>query len=212
MCPKFKPVLPTCNNYISKPRYFYLQFWADTADSRSNSFQCSIQIRWVFLMSRQGKVRLAKWFESFTEIERNEVMRDVQNLVLPRSSKMCNVVDRKQSKIVYKRYASLFFIACIDQDDNELITMELLHLFVECLDTYFGNVCELDIIFNFTRAYWILNEIFSAGELLEPNKASILSAVYSKDAAAEPVPEFPPKNPGANQITPPAHNLQQRRY
>jgi hypothetical protein len=35
---------------------------------------------------------------------------------------------------VYKRYASLFFIACVDRTDNELITLEQIHLFVEILD------------------------------------------------------------------------------
>lgn len=43
------------------------------------------------------------------------------------------------------RYASLFFIACVDNTDNELITLEKIHLFVEILDRYFGNVsCHLD--------------------------------------------------------------------
>jgi AP-1 complex subunit sigma 1/2 len=38
------------------------------------------------------------------------------------------------------RYASLYFIACVDPDDNELIILEQIHLFVEVLDRYFGNV------------------------------------------------------------------------
>ena len=46
-------------------------------------------------------------------------------------------------------YFSLFvWIA----EDNELITLEMIHLYVEVLDRYFGNVCELDIIFNFHKA------------------------------------------------------------
>lgn len=71
------------------------------------------------------------------------------------------------------RYASLFFVACIDQDDNELITLEKIHLFVEVLDRYFGNVCELDIIFNFHKAYYILDELFIGGELQVPSGGSM---------------------------------------
>ncbi len=41
----------------------------------------------------------------------------------------------------------------IDSSDNELITLELVHHFVEVLDRYFGNVCELDLIFNFHKVY-----------------------------------------------------------
>jgi hypothetical protein len=40
------------------------------------------------------------------------------------------------------RYASLFFVASVSKDDNELITLEMIHLFVEVLDRYFGNVSE----------------------------------------------------------------------
>jgi hypothetical protein len=35
--------------------------------------------------------------------------------------------------------------------------------FVEVLDRYFQNVCELDLIFNFHKAYYILDELLVAG-------------------------------------------------
>ena len=38
------------------------------------------------------------------------------------------------------RYASLYFCAAIEQDDNELITLEIIHRYVELLDKYFGSV------------------------------------------------------------------------
>lgn len=41
------------------------------------------------------------------------------------------------------RYASLFFVAGINQDDNELITLEIIHRYVEILDRYFGNVSRV---------------------------------------------------------------------
>jgi len=39
-----------------------------------------------------------------------------------------------------RSYASLYFIACTDGEDNELITLEVIHHYVEILDKYFGNV------------------------------------------------------------------------
>ena len=42
-------------------------------------------------------------------------------------------------KIVYRRYAGLFFSMCIDVTDNELTSLEAIHLFVEILDHYFSN-------------------------------------------------------------------------
>lgn len=57
----------------------------------------------------------------------------------------------KTHKVVYRRYAGLFFSMCIDTIDNELMSLEAIHLFVEILDHYFSNVCELDLVFNFHK-------------------------------------------------------------
>lgn len=50
------------------------------------------------------------------------------------------------------RYASLYFCMCIDQDDNELEVLEIIHHYVEILDRYFGSVSKLkpvDTLFSF---------------------------------------------------------------
>lgn len=86
-------------------------------------------------------------------------------MVLSRQQKQCNFLDWRDLKVIYKRYASLYFIACVDTTDNELIVLETIHHFVEVLDRYFGNVCELDLIFNFHKAYHILDELMMSGEL-----------------------------------------------
>ena len=80
--------------------------------------------------------------------------KKVNQLVITRHPKMCNFLDYKDYKIVYKRYASLYFITVVDKDHNELIVLELMQMFVETLDKYFGNVCELDLIFNFHKVFF----------------------------------------------------------
>lgn len=54
-------------------------------------------------------------------------------------------------KVIYRRYAGLFFSMCVDITDNELAYLESIHLFVEILDHFFSNVCELDLVFNFHK-------------------------------------------------------------
>lgn len=84
--------------------------------------------------------------------------------------------------MVYRRYASLFFVAGIDSSDNELITLEIVHRYVEQMDKYYGNVCELDIIFNFQKAYYILDELLIAGEMQESSKRGLLKCIAQQDA------------------------------
>ena len=62
--------------------------------------------------------------------------------------------------------------------------LEMIHMYVEILDKYFGNVCELDLIFNFHKAYYILDEVFVAGELQETSKRQIQRIVAETDELA----------------------------
>ncbi|TFJ82138.1 hypothetical protein NSK_006467 [Nannochloropsis salina CCMP1776] len=142
-------------------------------------------INFLLLVSRQGKTRLSKWYEHYTTKEKARAIRELTNLVLARAPKMCNFIEWRDKKVIYKRYASLFFIAAVDSSDNELITLEMIHLFVEILDRYFGNVCELDIIFNFHKAYYILDELFIGGHLQESSKNEVLRVCSQMDELME---------------------------
>ena len=96
------------------------------------------------------------------------MFREVSTAVLSRGPKMCAFIEHKDLKLVYKRYASLYFCCGIgecqgrsilslhwlpntDEGDNELLTLEIIHNYVELLDQYFGSVCELDIIYNYEK-------------------------------------------------------------
>jgi len=86
---------------------------------------------------------------------------------------------------VYKRYASLFFCFAVDRSDNELGALEVIHRYVEVLDKYFGSVCELDIIFNFEKAYFILDELILGGEMQETSKKAVLTQIEMADKYQE---------------------------
>ena len=149
--------------------------------------------------------RLAKWFTTLSPKEKAKIVKDVSQLVLSRRTRMCNFLEYKGTnpsnpfllprlacpfkltswidmKIVYRRYASLFFIAGCSSTDNELITLEIVHRYVEQMDKYYGNVCELDIIFNFQKAYFILDELLLAGEMQESSKKNVLRCISQQDS------------------------------
>lgn len=76
----------------------------------------------------------------------------MHRLIAPRDQKhQSNFVEFRQHRVVYRRYAGLFFCVCVDANDNELAYLEAIHFFVEVLDSFFGNVCELDLVFNFYK-------------------------------------------------------------
>jgi AP-2 complex subunit sigma-1 len=139
------------------------------------------------LQNRQGKTRLSKWYvppstgtgagfsssaanggnhtlsanyatsNNQTEAEKARIEAEVHRLVTSRDKKYTNFIEYNNYKLIYRRYAGLFFTIAVDVQDNELSYLESIHLFVELLDSYFANVCELDIVFNFNKVYRELN-------------------------------------------------------
>ena len=57
----------------------------------------------MLLFSRQGKVRLQKWYNALSSKEKKKIMRELIATILARKSKMCNILEYKDMKVVYKR-------------------------------------------------------------------------------------------------------------
>ena len=61
------------------------------------------------------------------------------------------------------------------------------------------QVCELDIIFNFEKAYFILDEFLLGGEAQETSKKNVLKAIEQADLLQEvslfPFNISPPESP-----------------
>ncbi|TIA83669.1 hypothetical protein E3P98_00669 [Wallemia ichthyophaga] len=139
-------------------------------------------LRFILVQNRQGKTRLSKWYVPVEDEDKIKLRGEVHRLVAPRDQKhQSNFVEFRNYKVVYRRYAGLFFCVCVDANDNELAYLEIIHLFVEvlvsnfALDAFFSNVCELDLVFNFYKVYAILDEVFLAGEIEETSKQVILN-------------------------------------
>ncbi|KAH7107955.1 clathrin coat assembly protein ap17 [Auriculariales sp. MPI-PUGE-AT-0066] len=132
-------------------------------------------IRFILVQNRQGKTRLSKWYNAYDDDEKLRVRGEVHRLVAARDQKyQSNFVEFRNYKVVYRRYAGLYFCLCVDANDNELAYLEAIHLFVEVLDSFFENVCELDLVFHFYKVYAILDELFLAGEVEETSKEVVL--------------------------------------
>ncbi|XP_022705286.1 AP-1 complex subunit sigma-2-like isoform X1 [Varroa jacobsoni] len=142
-------------------------------------------MQFMLLFSRQGKLRLQKWYSAHSDKAKKKITRELVTTILTRKPKMCSFLEWRDLKVVYKRYASLYFCCAIEQSDNELLTLEIIHRYVELLDKYFGSVCELDIIFNFEKAYFILDELLLGGEVQETSKKTVLKAIAAQDLLQE---------------------------
>ncbi|CAG8672128.1 12757_t:CDS:2, partial [Cetraspora pellucida] len=120
-------------------------------------------IRFILVQNRQGKTRLSKWYVPYEDEEKVKLKGEVHRLVAPR--------DQKHQSNFVEAHAN----------DNEIAYLEAIHFFVEVLDAFFGNVCELDLVFNFYKVYAILDEVFLAGEIEETSKNIVLTRLDHLD-------------------------------
>lgn len=124
----------------------------------------------ILLINKQGKVRLVKWYRE--GIDGDKIIKELSTLIPMRKKNMSNIYEMGGMKVIYKRFASLYFIVGIGKDSNELIVSDMIQRYVEVMDREYGNVCELDIVFNYQLAYNILNELVIEGKFYEPSYIS----------------------------------------
>eukprot|EP00947_MAST-08B_sp_MAST-8B-sp1_P003889 g3889.t1 len=142
-------------------------------------------IKFILMVNKQGQTRLAAYYEFLSIEERTALEAEIIRKCLSRTEYQCSFMEYRNYKVVYRRYASLFFIVGTDQEgENELGILEFIHALVETLDKYFENVCELDIMFNLEKAHFILDEMVMNGCLIETNKMNILKPITMIEKAS----------------------------
>lgn len=67
------------------------------------------QMQFMLLFSRQGKLRLQKWYVAHPDKLKKKITRELITTILARKPKMCSFLEWKDVKIVYKRYLTYAF-------------------------------------------------------------------------------------------------------
>ncbi|GAM27003.1 hypothetical protein SAMD00019534_101780, partial [Acytostelium subglobosum LB1] len=137
-------------------------------------------IKAILIINNHGKARLTKFYDHVSQDKQQQIIRDIFLLVSKRSDRACNFVEGEDiydsdTKIVYKPFATLYFIFIVDSSESELSIIDLIQSFVETLDKCFENVCELHLIFNIDKVHYILDEMVMGGLLLETNSQIVVS-------------------------------------
>ena len=65
-------------------------------------------MHFMLLFSRQGKLRLQKWFAAQPDKAKKKIPRELVTIILSRKPKLCSFLDWKDLKIVYKRFLLIF--------------------------------------------------------------------------------------------------------
>ena len=107
--------------------------------------------------------------------------------LLAQNSTPSNTASDAPSLVTYRHYATLYFIVISTSTESPLALLDLIHVFVEALDQLFGEVRELDLIFNFETLHTTLAEMIVGGVVIE----TILDKVVVGVKAQGAVPKRP---------------------
>ncbi|EDO42407.1 predicted protein [Nematostella vectensis] len=144
-------------------------------------------IKGILIFNNHGKPRLTKFYQHYSEDMQQQIIKETFHLVSRRDDNVCNfleggsLIGGADFKLVYRHYATLYFVFCVDSSESELGILDLIQVFVETLDKCFENVCELDLIFHMDKVHHILAEIVMGGMVLETNMSEILTHIEAQN-------------------------------
>ncbi|EGF81447.1 hypothetical protein BATDEDRAFT_23872 [Batrachochytrium dendrobatidis JAM81] len=78
------------------------------------------------------------------------------------------------SRVTFKRFASLNFMVVSTQSENQYAMLAFIQAFVEILSKYFGSFSEYHVIFHLEKIHLVLDEMVTAGFVVETNRDLIL--------------------------------------
>ncbi|XP_045782874.1 AP-3 complex subunit sigma-1 isoform X2 [Maniola jurtina] len=144
-------------------------------------------IKAILVFNNHGKPRLSKFYQYFNEDMQQQIIKETFQLVSKRDDNVCNfleggsLIGGSDYKLIYRHYATLYFVFCVDSSESELGILDLIQVFVETLDKCFENVCELDLIFHADAAHQVLDELVMGGMVLQTNMADILCRLQEQN-------------------------------
>jgi len=135
------------------------------------------------MVNKQGQTRLSSYYQFMSIDERVALESEIIRKCLSRTEFQCSFLEYREYKVIYRRYASLFFIvgtvANPDSSDgenkeNELGLLEFIHTLVETMDKWAGSICELDIMYHLEQVHFLLDEMVMNGFIVDTNKMNVL--------------------------------------
>ncbi|GBL49828.1 Sigma-adaptin 3A [Candidozyma auris] len=138
----------------------------------------------VLIFNADGVPRLIKFYTAVDVQTQRTLLRQVHSLIHKRTPQECSFItppklleDLDDIKVIYRHYATLYFVFIVDDQESELGILDLIQVFVECLDKCFPNVCELDLVFGWQVLQTVLEEIVQGGMVIDTNISRIVAAV-----------------------------------
>ncbi|XP_005885252.1 AP-3 complex subunit sigma-2 isoform X2 [Myotis yumanensis] len=120
-------------------------------------------IQAILVFNNHGKPRLVRFYQRFPEEIQQQIVRETFHLVLKRDDNICNfleggsLIGGADYKLIYRHYATLYFVFCVDSSESELGILDLI------------------------QVHYILQEVVMGGMVLETNMNEIVAQIEAQN-------------------------------
>ncbi|XP_034511788.1 AP-3 complex subunit sigma-1 isoform X4 [Ailuropoda melanoleuca] len=91
-------------------------------------------IKAILIFNNHGKPRLVRFYQRFSEDTQQQIIRETFHLVSKRDENVCNflegglLIGGSDNKLIYRHYATLYFVFCVDSSESELGILDLIQV------------------------------------------------------------------------------------
>jgi AP-3 complex subunit sigma len=149
----------------------------------------NIMIHAVLIFNNDGQPRLVRFYNPLPVHQQQLLLRQVHTLVRQRKESQSSFLTvppllqqtyaggNREIRVIYRHYATLYFVFVVDQNESELGILDLIQVFVQVLNGCFRDVCELDLVFHWEVLQSALEETVQGGMVIDTSIRHILNAV-----------------------------------
>lgn len=143
----------------------------------------------ILIFNNDGQPRLVRFYSPLPVHHQQLLLTQVHQLVRQRTEQQSSFLtippllqqtystDSKDIRIIYRHYATLYFVFIVDQNESELGILDLIQVFVQVLNRCFKDVCELDLVFHWQVLQIALEEMIQGGMVIDTNITKIITAI-----------------------------------
>ncbi|GMG45712.1 unnamed protein product [Ambrosiozyma monospora] len=135
-------------------------------------------------VNQAGLPRLTKFYTPVDIPTQQLLLKQVHQLLINRSDSQCWFLtpppllqSNPNLKVIYRHYATLYFVFIVDEQESELGILDLVQVFVQVLNRCFKNVCELDLVMHWEVLEAALEEIVQGGMVIDTSISKIVMAL-----------------------------------
>ncbi|XP_030582169.1 AP-3 complex subunit sigma-2-like [Archocentrus centrarchus] len=103
-------------------------------------------IKAILIFNNHGKPRLIRFYQYFAEDMQQQIIRETFHLVSKRDDNVCNfleggsLIGGSDYKLIYRHYATLYFVFCVDSSESELGILDLIQVSCCFVEWLFRNI------------------------------------------------------------------------